>query len=90
MIEWLVAITTGALAGGFYFGGLWLTARRIAAKGRGAGLAMISWLARMTLLSAVFYALSCRSAGLALVGFGGFWLTRVYLLFRLGGGNDAV
>lgn len=87
-MNWMMAITSGGLAGLIYFGGLWLTVRGVIDKQRGMGLILVSRLARMALFSAVFYWLSRRSAGQAMAGLGGFWSTRWYLLRRLGGGSD--
>lgn len=84
----VVAATIGGLVGLIYFGGLWLTVRQVVGRQHGAGLAMISWLARMALFGAVFTALCSRSAGQAIAGFGGFWFSRFYLLYRLGGRSD--
>jgi F1F0 ATPase subunit 2 len=88
MMNWIMAITIGALVGLIYFGGLWLTVRQVIGGRRGVGLVFISRLARMVLFGAVFYWLSRRSAGQAMAGFGGFWSARWYLLLRLGGGSD--
>ncbi len=88
MMNWVTAITTGALMGLIYFGGLWLTVRQVVGRQRGAGLIFISRLARMILFGTVFYLLSRRSAGQAMAGLGGFWSARWYLLLRLGGKSD--
>lgn len=88
-MNFVAAIMVGALVGIIYFSGLWLTVRQIVIRQSAAGLAMLSWLGRMLLLGLVFYVLSRRSAEMALVGLGGFWCTRFYLLHRLGGGSHA-
>ncbi len=87
-MNWMIAMTSGALVGLIYFGGLWLTVREVVGKQRGAGLLLVSGLARMALFGAVFYWLSQRSAGQAMAGLGAFWSVRWCLLRRLGGGSN--
>lgn len=88
MMNWMMAITSGALVGLMYFGGLWLTIRETVVKQRGAGLLFVSRLTRMALFGTVFYLLTQRGAGQAIVGLGGFWSVRWYLLRHLGGRSD--
>ncbi len=88
MINLITAIATGAIIGLIYFGGLWLTVRQVIGRQQGAALVTMSWLARIMLFGAAFYALGNRNTVQALAGFGGFWIARFYLLYRLGGRSD--
>jgi F1F0 ATPase subunit 2 len=84
-MSWAAAAVTGAGLGLTYFGGLWLTTRRLARGRGGRGLATLSWAARLALATAAFYALSREGVEPLLAGLGGLWLARGYLILRLGG-----
>lgn len=52
MMEWMLAVTLGALAGAVFFGGLWLTLRGIGASPRPGLRALASLLGRLTVVAA--------------------------------------
>jgi F1F0 ATPase subunit 2 len=86
-MNWLAALGTGAGLGLAFYGGLWLTLRRLASAPRGAGWLGVSRTARLALVGLGFYALGREGIGLALAGLVGLWLVRGHLLRRLGGRN---
>jgi F1F0 ATPase subunit 2 len=89
MIKWVIWVVIGIFAGGVYFGGLWLTVRRLIARPRSASVALISGTARLAMLGITFYLLSTQGAGGAMAGLGGLCCARWYLLRRLGGRRHA-
>jgi F1F0 ATPase subunit 2 len=87
-MTWLVAATTGASVGIAYFGGLWLTVRRVA-QGPRPILFVLSRVARLALVAGVFYGLSREGADMVLAGLSGLWLARWLLIRQLGGLSHA-
>ena len=89
MTRILVGTLAGALLGGLYFGGLWLTIRRMDEARRPALRVGISYLARLALAAAAFGLLAARggfpAVASALVAF---LAVRYLLVRRLGGAED--
>jgi len=86
-MTWVSALTTGAGLGLVFFGGLWLTVLEFTRRQR-VGLIWASYLARMALAALVFYGLSREGPDMVLAGLGGLWLSRWYLIRRLGGSRN--
>jgi F1F0 ATPase subunit 2 len=82
-MTWIAAATTGAGVGVVYFGGLWLTVRRLTAREN--LLLGVSRVARLALVAVVFYGLSREGADMVVAGLGGLWLARCVLVRQLGG-----
>ncbi|WP_138429859.1 ATP synthase subunit I [Fodinibius saliphilus] len=86
----LIAIVSGAIISVFYFGGLWLTLRKIAQHRFSYLLLLVSFVVRVTFLLLVFYALlqyHWAYLGLALISF---LIVRQILLLKLGTPEDAL
>jgi F1F0 ATPase subunit 2 len=73
------------LLGLAYFGGLWLTVSRVAGRPALCGWIPLSSLARLGLLGAALAGLGRQDAGSILAALAGIWLSRWYLLRRIGG-----
>jgi F1F0 ATPase subunit 2 len=84
-MTWVAALTTGAGVGLAYFFGLWLTVRQVIRGPRRNSLMVWSRMARLALVMLAFYALSRQGPAFLVMGLTGFWLTRGYLICRLGG-----
>jgi F1F0 ATPase subunit 2 len=82
------AVVVGAALGVAYFGGLWLTTRRLLGGRGGWWLLPLSRWLRLALAGAAFYALSLEGAGAVLSGLAGLWLARGWLIRLLGGPGD--
>jgi F1F0 ATPase subunit 2 len=89
-MNWIAAVGTGAGMGLAFYGGLWLSVRRLATARRRAGWLGVSRVARLTLVALGFYALSREGIDLALAGLAGLLLVRWYLLRRLGGSDNGL
>jgi F1F0 ATPase subunit 2 len=86
-MNWAAAAGTGFGLGLAYFGGLWLTVRRVG-TGSAAGFAA-GRLARLGLAAVVFYALLKTGGVRAVVaGLVGLLVARWYLVRRIGGNAD--
>jgi F1F0 ATPase subunit 2 len=83
-MSFVLAALAGMLAGLVYFGGLWLTVRRLTRTGARKCWLHTSGLARLLLLGIVFQALSRDGPGTLLAGLAGLWLARGYLIYRIG------
>jgi len=88
-MNWVAALTIGAGVGLAYFFGLWLTVRQVIRRPHRNGLIAWSRAARLVLVGLAFYALSRQGSGFLVMGLTGFWLTRGYLICRLGGKSHA-
>jgi F1F0 ATPase subunit 2 len=84
-VSWIVAVGAGTGLGLAYFGGLWLTVRRALCRPSGAALVPASGAVRLILLGAGLAALSRQGAGNLMAALGGLWLSRWFLIRRLGG-----
>ncbi|NGP89868.1 ATP synthase subunit I [Fodinibius halophilus] len=85
-----IAIVSGAIVSVFYFGGLWLTLRKIAEYKFSYLLILVSFVIRITLLLLVFYLLlqyHWAYLGLALMSF---LIVRQVLLLKLGNPKGAL
>ena len=87
-MSWIVAIGAGAGLGLAYFGGLWLTVCQVARHPSRTAWIPLGHLARLSLLGLGLAGLSRHGAGGILAALGGIWLSRWFLLRRLGGGDD--
>jgi F1F0 ATPase subunit 2 len=76
------ALGTGAGLGLLYFGGLWLTVRRVARFPSGKRPLIPSLAARLALAGLVFYSLSREGAAAVLFALAGFWLARTALAWE--------
>ena len=84
-MNWIVAASAGAALGLAYFGGLWFTVIGVLNQPSRAIWIPLSGAVRFLLL-ALGMALLCRQgAGSVLAALGGLWLSRCYLVQRLGG-----
>lgn len=84
VISGLLALAAGASLAIVYFGGLWLTVRRVAEQQRLSWLVPVSLLVRFALVLAAFYfllVLDLRLMGLALLSF---MVSRHWVVGRLG------
>lgn len=84
-MNWIVAVSAGAGLGLAYFGGLWLTVIGVVRQPSRAVWVPVSGAARLILLGLGLAILSRRGAGSVLAALGGLWLSRWYLVQRLGG-----
>jgi F1F0 ATPase subunit 2 len=84
-MTWMVAAGAGAGLGLAYFGGLWLTVRRVVSRRCGAAWIPLSSATRLLLLGLGFLFLSRQGAGAVLAALGGLWLSRAWLLRHVGG-----
>lgn len=85
MGEWIplvAAALTGALLGAVYFGGLWLTVRKVAFVGRPAALVTLSFAGRLALTLAGFYLASSGRVERLLACLVCFLLVRQLFLLR--------
>lgn len=81
----IAAFLLGALLGGIYFGGLWLTLRYLASHRWSTLLYIVSLVARMALLGyAIYLVLAISNWIHVLTMLLGFIIVRVFLLRRLG------
>lgn len=78
----------GALLGVLFFGGLWLTLRRIGSARHPGLLVLGSYLARLTLAGVGFLFLARAGAAPLLAGLVGFVAVRVVLVARARGGME--
>ena len=84
-MRWLVAVVAGAGLGLAYFGGLWLTVAGVVRRPSRAAWVPASGAARLILLGAGLSVLARQGPGSIVAALGGIWLSRQYLLQRLGG-----
>ena len=84
-MTWIAAGASGAALGLVYFGGLWLTVAGVVRRPSRVGWIPISGLVRFSILGLGLAALSRSGAGGLLAALSGLWLSRWYLLRRLGG-----
>lgn len=84
-MTWIVAASAGAGLGLVYFGGLWLTIVGVVRRPTRVGWVPISGHVRFFILGAGLAAMSRSGAGSLLAALTGLWLSRWYLLQRIGG-----
>ena len=84
-MNWLAAMATGLGLGLLYFGGLWLTVRRVVQGSHRTPLLATSHVVRFAMLGSALSVLSQGGAGNLLAALVGIWLARSYLVCRLGG-----
>jgi len=80
-----VGLIVGLALGLAYFGGLWLTTRRLSTNQAPAGLAVLRRSGRLALVAGGLVVLSQLGLGPLLAGLAGMWLSRGFLIARLGG-----
>lgn len=86
-MNWLFLIFTvviGAISSFLYFGGLWLTLRKIAEDKRLYWLVPVSFVIRIAFVMLVFYALLINHWAYMAVALISFLITRQILVTRLG------
>lgn len=83
-MSWLLALGLGAGVGLVYFGGLWLTVRRVACHPRQRALLPLSLATRLAIVALALYGLSRGGASDLLAGLAGLWLVRWNLVGVLG------
>jgi F1F0 ATPase subunit 2 len=86
---WIAAVGVGAGLGLAYFGSLWLTVRGVVNQPSRSALVPYGGAIRLVLLGAGLTMLSRNGAGALVGALGGLWLSRWFLLRRLGGDHDA-
>jgi F1F0 ATPase subunit 2 len=80
----LAALTMGVLLGAFYFGGLWMTVRRLAISRQPALLLFASFVVRMSVVLIGFYTVSGGRWQPIVACLVGFLIARMLLVRRLG------
>lgn len=80
----LLALASGAVLGLLYFGGLWLTLKKIAKHQLSYWLVLASFLLRLALVLLVFYALLINHWAYMAIALVSFLMMRQMLLARLG------
>ena len=80
----LFSIAAGAGAGIFYFGGLWLTVRRIPDSGHPGLLTLASFLVRVAVTVSVFYLIGGGHWPRLLAALSGLLLARHFIVRHLG------
>ena len=82
---WILApLTIGCLLGAFYFGGLWLTIRRLSVSRQPALLFLASFVIRMTVVLLGIYMISGGQWQRIVACMAGFLLVRILLVRCLG------
>lgn len=84
-MNWIFVLSAGAGLGVAYFGGLWLTVVGVVRQPPVAVLIPASGVARLILLGLGLAILARQGTGSILVALGGFWLSRWYMVRRIGG-----
>ncbi|WP_185958340.1 ATP synthase subunit I [Fodinibius sediminis] len=79
-----IALTSGMALGFFYFGGLWLTIRKVTKQGYPPLLVLISFLIRMALVMGVFYVLLTQHWAYMITALASFLIIRQHLLAKWG------
>jgi F1F0 ATPase subunit 2 len=85
---WIAAVGAGAGLGLAYFGGLWITVRSVVSRPTRSALVPYGAAIRLVLLAAGLAVLGRHGAGILVAALGGLWLSRWFLLHRLGGTRD--
>ena len=82
--SWIIAaLAVGAVLGAFYFGGLWITVRRVAIAGQPALLLFLSFLLRAGVVLLGFYFVMDGRWERLVACMAGFLLARSMLIRRL-------
>lgn len=85
----IVAFAIGAALGTFYFGGLWITVRRLANSPQPAFLMFVSYLLRAGVVLTGFYLVMDGRWERLAAGMAGFLLARGVLVRRLSNAEEA-
>lgn len=86
-MDWIIilfAITSGAITGLIYFGGLWLTLKKIAEYKLSYSLLLLSFALRLAFVLLVFYALVIYHWAYLAIALIAFLAMRQILIARLG------
>ncbi len=86
----VLALFAGALTGAGYFGGLYLTVRRVGKSSAPGWLLLISFLVRLVAVLVVFYLLSAWGPAAMLVALGAFLLARMAWFKGVRGRRSAI
>ncbi len=87
IVEYSLVLAGGMLTGLFYFGGLWLTVRRLVSARRPALLMLASFAVRTAIALVVFYLIMNGSWLRLVVALAGFLVMRQGLTWSLGPGG---
>lgn len=79
-----LSLISGILLGSFYFGGLWLTLKRLPNSKQPAVLTMGSFLGRSAVCLFGFYLISGSGLEVLFLSLAGFVLSKLALIFRFG------
>jgi F1F0 ATPase subunit 2 len=86
-MSWLWGFAAGIGCGGFYFGGLWLTVKRLGKARRGTLSLFASFLVRISLTCVVFFFFMREGWADLVACLLGFFLTRFFWIQRLRPGS---
>lgn len=86
----LFALVSGAVMSLFYFGGLWLTLRKIGEYKLSYWLVLVSFVIRLAFVLLVFYALLIYHWGYMAIALVSFLMVRQILLSKLGKPEEAL
>lgn len=90
VVEYSLVLAGGMLTGVFYFGGLWLTVRRLIPARRPALLMLASFTVRTAIALALFYVIMNGSRLRLVVALAGFLVIRQALTWFLGPGSKTL
>lgn len=90
IVEYSLVLAGGMLTGVFYFGGLWLTVRRLISVQRPALLMLASFTVRTAIALALFYAIMNGSWLRLVAALAGFLVMRQVLTWSLGPGSKTL
>ena len=79
----IVSLVTGAVLGTFYFGGLWITVRRLAVTQQPALVTLVSFVVRAVVVLLGFYFVMGGRWERLVACLGGFLLARMLFIRRL-------
>jgi F1F0 ATPase subunit 2 len=86
VVSWVVLVVAGGALGTLYFGGLWLTVRRLPGAAHPGMLVLGSFVLRATLVAAGFGLLLAGQPLRLVAVLAGFLAARVLLVRRVGAG----
>lgn len=90
ILEHALVLAAGMLTGIFYFGGLWLTVRRVISARRPALLMLASFAVRTGIALTLFYFIMAGSWLRLVVSMAGFLIMRQILTWVLGPGSKTL